>query len=460
MLLNIPIVDYDFEDDNFHTEEVRQIKSRPLNEMLYQKLDKQTSELECLCERIKDLEIQRTNTQKHHHILPSKESASAPPSISYLSPINLPPIGELIDYQSIMRRVEELERNSILANHELGRLRRENVDLNDKIPLLVQVEVNLQLKKFKKEINDGMISNNTLYPSNPFESKPQRVVVSPPPEPEFQRLQKKIIKLKMASGRTKQNKIEKSSLEIAPISSHPSFNYFTYQKDDATKPEQPYSPCNTFENFDDKTSIYFAAQRNTSFEQIQTIYDYKFSLPSSHPSSNYLSSQRDTDFDQLHTQIKKIYDYKASLKNIRYLKHYFSNDHLIRYTKSEHFNSLSEKIKRLINLLIYEILSDEFRLESLKLSQKLEEYIKRNLIPELPNGCKSYTEFEYNKAFKFLSKMQKKRVKKLVRLENNNNMTTPKRFLQKQKKSYKWSNNYAVKHGGLIVICADDIEYY
>ncbi|CAI2165482.1 821_t:CDS:2 [Funneliformis geosporum] len=338
MLLNIPIVDYDFEDDNFHTEEVRQIKSRPLNEMLYQKLDKQTSELECLCERIKDLEIQRTNTQKHHHILPSKESASAPPSISYLSPINLPPIGELIDYQSIMRRVEELERNSILANHELGRLRRENVDLNDKIPLLVQVEVNLQLKKFKKEISKN--------------------------------------------------------------------------------------------------------------------------LPSSHPSSNYLSSQRDTDFDQLHTQIKKIYDYKASLKNIRYLKHYFSNDHLIRYTKSEHFNSLSEKIKRLINLLIYEILSDEFRLESLKLSQKLEEYIKRNLIPELPNGCKSYTEFEYNKAFKFLSKMQKKRVKKLVRLENNNNMTTPKRFLQKQKKSYKWSNNYAVKHGGLIVICADDIEYY
>ncbi|CAG8474834.1 3617_t:CDS:2 [Funneliformis mosseae] len=285
----------------------------------------------------------------------------------------------------------------------------------------------------------------------------------------------------MAFGRTKQNnktasprsattgdtKIEKSSLEIVPISSHPSFNYFTYQKDDVTKHEQPYSP-KTFENFDDKIGLpsshpshnYFASQRNSSFEQIQTIYDFKISLPPSHPSSNYLASQRNIDFEQLHFQIQNIYDCKASLKNLRYLKYFFSNDHLIRYTKSDHFNSLSEKIKRLINLLIYEILSDEFRRESVKLSQKLEEYIKRNLIPELPNGYNSYTEFENSKAFKFLSKMQRKRVKKLVRLENN--MTPPKQVPKRQRnemKSYNRSSNFAVKHGGLIVLCADDMKH-
>ncbi|CAG8513448.1 743_t:CDS:1 [Funneliformis caledonium] len=286
----------------------------------------------------------------------------------------------------------------------------------------------------------------------------------------------------MAFGRTKQNnktasprsattvdtKIEKSSLEIVPISSHPSFNYFTYQKDDVTKHEQPYSP-KTFENFDDKIGLpsshpshnYFASQRNSSFEQIQTVYDFKISLPPSHPSSNYLASQRNIDFEQLHFQIQNIYDCKASLKNLRYLKHFFSNDHLIRYTKSDHFNSLSEKIKRLINLLIYEILSDEFRRESVKLSQKLEEYIKRNLIPELPNGYNSYTEFENSKAFKFLSKMQRKRVKKLVRLENN--MTPPKQVPKRQRnemKSYNRSSNFTVKHGGLIVLCADDMVYH
>ncbi|CAG8474857.1 3618_t:CDS:1 [Funneliformis mosseae] len=213
-------MDNDLEDDNLHTEGARQLNSRPLNEMIYQKLDKQTSELECLCERIKNLEIQRTNAQTHHHVpISSKESltaASAPPPTSYISPINLPPIGELKDYQSIIRRIEELERNSILANHELGRLRRENFDLNEKIPLLVQVEV----KKFKKEImkwlsnshntndikiaidllnpiyddnnikdqDDVMNSDDTSYPSNLFESKPQRVVVPPPPEPQFQKV--------------------------------------------------------------------------------------------------------------------------------------------------------------------------------------------------------------------------------------------------------------------------------
>ncbi|CAI2164685.1 3744_t:CDS:1 [Funneliformis geosporum] len=110
-----------------------------------------------------------------------------------------------------------------------------------------------------------------------------------------------------------------------------------------------------------------------------------------------------------------------SLRNLRYLKHQFSNDLLIQYTKSDHFNSLSEKIKRLINLLIYESLSEEFQQKDVKLSQKLNEYIERGVILELPKGYDSYREYSKSMMFKKLNKILKDRIIKLIQIEKKLN---------------------------------------
>ncbi|CAG8513438.1 742_t:CDS:2 [Funneliformis caledonium] len=113
-----------------------------------------------------------------------------------------------------------------------------------------------------------------------------------------------------------------------------------------------------------------------------------------------------------------------SLRNLRYLKHHFSINHLVRYTKSDDFNSLSERIKRLINLLIYESLSEEFQRKDVTLSQKLNEYIERGVIPALPKGYNSYKQYSESILFKKLNKILKERITKLIQIEKK--LTTGK----------------------------------
>src|SRR5687768_11419175 len=97
-------------------------------------------------------------------------------------------------------------------------------------------------------------------------------------------------------------------------------------------------------------------------------------------------------------------------------------ERLIQITKSNDFNSLSEGNKRSIDLFIYESLSKEFESENIMLSQNLEEYTKRDVIPELPMECNSYTELKNSIMYELLSKNQQKRVDKLIQLENNRNI--------------------------------------
>ena len=129
-------------------------------------------------------------------------------------------------------------------------------------------------------------------------------------------------------------------------------------------------------------------------------------------------------------------------------------ERLIQITKSNDFNSLSEGNKRSIDLFIYESLSKEFEPENIMLSQNLEEYTKRDVIPELPMECNSYTELKNSIMYELLSKNQQKRVDKLIQIENNR--IIPNQFPRKQKNNkmeiYKRSS-------GLVVMCADDTGF-
>jgi len=112
----------------------------------------QRQNFEQVCERIKHLDIhQQTDisnfqNQQNYSEIPPVESISK----------NLPSINELLDYQILTKRIKELEINSYLQNQVIENLRRENSDLNEKLSLLVQVEVNIQLESKLNQLRDEL----------------------------------------------------------------------------------------------------------------------------------------------------------------------------------------------------------------------------------------------------------------------------------------------------------------
>src|ERR1043165_5802976 len=72
-------------------------------------------------------------------------------------------------------------------------------------------------------------------------------------------------------------------------------------------------------------------------------------------------------FEKIHGQIqqiitqKRVLGYKVRLKHFRSLKVSFTSNDLIPYTRTNDFVSLSDNYKQLINLLVDEMLSEEFK---------------------------------------------------------------------------------------------------
>ncbi|CAG8713625.1 2772_t:CDS:1, partial [Funneliformis mosseae] len=109
---------------------------------------------------------------------------------------------------------------------------------------------------------------------------------------------------------------------------------------------------------------------------------------------------------QLHAQIiiqNKIRSKCIKRKDLTFLYRPSKFNILIPYTKTLYFDSLSKKIKNLLNIIINDELQKELILLELKLSQNLEEYIKRDLILPLSAGYNNYAEYKNSDIFRFLS---------------------------------------------------------
>jgi hypothetical protein len=119
----------------------------PADEIIIQQQHQRN--FEQICESIKNLDIQQQSNvnnniqqQQHYPVVPPVETIS-----------KLPSINELLDYQLLVKRIKELEINSHLQNQEIEYLRKENSELNEKLSLLVQVEVNIQLESKLNQLN-------------------------------------------------------------------------------------------------------------------------------------------------------------------------------------------------------------------------------------------------------------------------------------------------------------------
>ncbi|PKY47122.1 hypothetical protein RhiirA4_543767 [Rhizophagus irregularis] len=122
----------------------------------------QQQNFEQLCERIKYLDIQQQT--KVNNIINNNPK---------LYSTQLPSINEMIDNQSLIIRMGELEERINLQNQEIENLRKEFSELNEKLTLLVQLEVNVQLESkfnymkqefdnYKNELNSRYNNNNNI----------------------------------------------------------------------------------------------------------------------------------------------------------------------------------------------------------------------------------------------------------------------------------------------------------
>jgi hypothetical protein len=99
-----------------------------------------------------------------------------------------------------------------------------------------------------------------------------------------------------------------------------------------------------------------------------------------------------------------------------YLSGSFTIQDLLEYEKSVLFHSLDDPIKKSVNSSISELLKKEMTCKK-RLSQPINVYIDRKLVPSLPSDVKSYKEFQQTREFDLLSDKIKIGIRKLILIE-------------------------------------------
>ncbi|CAI2164681.1 3742_t:CDS:10 [Funneliformis geosporum] len=143
---------------------------------------------------------------------------------------------------------------------------------------------------------------------------------------------------------------------------------------------------------------------------------------------------------------------KIKQKSFNYLLNQFNLENLIKYQRTNYYNALARAPKRSIKLMVKSALRSELCNKDKRVTQPIEEYVKRKIIPSLPPGIKSYTEYEKTCHFVKLSDEKKKRIKKISTVEPKinvrnlslpgNNEVTLKKLQNIQKPSIKLGKSY------------------
>ncbi|GES94065.1 hypothetical protein GLOIN_2v1499872 [Rhizophagus clarus] len=97
----------------------------------------------------------------------------------------------------------------------------------------------------------------------------------------------------------------------------------------------------------------------------------------------------------------------------------FGISNLLKYEKSYLFRSLNRSPKGRIRASILAELKDEFFNKKKKLTQPIKVYVEKKIIPRLPPGTNSYTEFQNSYHYRNFSDKKKKRIQKIISLEKN-----------------------------------------
>ncbi|RGB28222.1 hypothetical protein C1646_797372 [Rhizophagus diaphanus] len=98
----------------------------------------------------------------------------------------------------------------------------------------------------------------------------------------------------------------------------------------------------------------------------------------------------------------------------------FGMNNLLEYEKSYLFKSLSKRTRERIKATIIAELKDECINKKKKLTQPINIYAEKNIIPCLPSGINSYTDYQKHYRYNNFSDKTKRRIQKITSLEKVN----------------------------------------
>ncbi|CAG8456070.1 8425_t:CDS:2 [Rhizophagus irregularis] len=180
------------------------------------------------------------------------------------------------------------------------------------------------------------------------------------------------------------------------------------------------------DNYEDETSYqYVPSYDNYGYDNYDSTY-----LPSSsyqqYNNDDAYQNGYDSTYLGSSTSYQRFNDVEEILNNLnnrrildhtfKPLRQTFNINQLLKYEKSDLFNPLSSKTKSSIRTSINDELRDELSGKK-KMTQPISVYVNRNIVPSLPPGIKSYTEFGRTSQYNRLSSEKKKRIQKIISKE-------------------------------------------
>ncbi|CAG8543929.1 16016_t:CDS:1 [Funneliformis caledonium] len=375
---------------------------------------------------------------------------------------------QLID--SLRARIEELETDSIIKNQDIKKLRQDFIDfkksilenkqsiqvqdIKSSVPSLNDENSNEPLNsmdnsdilhmgtsEIKEEVISSLYIDDTLTTSN----KEKFVEPSTP-------FQQQYYKEKTVEPSTPFKEYNENTV-------YPSIPFQQYNGEVSTPFQQHnknfVEPSAYFQHYNEEPSTYFqqyneefyepstsSYQNNETFTEVPTLYhddnvyynnvapksfaDTWFSISSSASIRNQQKPKQkqaystQQNFEQkleepisanqkVFAEITKVLEVDGARK----VPTKFSVYDLLEYEKSKEFRSLNAKSKSAVKFRINVMLRDELSKNN-KLSQPISIYAERGMIPELPKGIKSYSEFQKSPSYDSLSAVRKQRINKVI----------------------------------------------
>ncbi|CAI2166581.1 1980_t:CDS:1 [Funneliformis geosporum] len=229
----------------------------------------------------------------------------------------------------------------------------------------------------------------------------------------------------------------------------PSIDYHQHDKEPVKRQYEPVEPSTTYQRYDfgryfdkyNKTESSVSQQYNNEENYFDDNHSDKFTFKpklssgiaqfastSFQPKKNETKSQQKSKQTQVLTNNSKVHakvmETIEKFKNKKLLDTTFNDlmfefptKRLLKYEKSKEFESLSKNQKRCIKFTVNEMLRKELSQEEKKLSLPVKVYTARGVLPGLPDGIKSYTEFQNTDKYRLLSDVKKKRINKVALVE-------------------------------------------
>ncbi|RIA79164.1 hypothetical protein C1645_794789 [Glomus cerebriforme] len=338
----------------------------------------------------------------------------------------------LID--SLRARIEELETDSIIKDQDIKKIKHEFDDFKKEIKSVlaistksVSLTTNENAKDFKlPKLNDQLSNTGTCVHDEKNKSKKSIDDYGK----EYSLAQNSVeditdaeseISYQQYYDHEKENEMES---ELGPYQQYNKIN----KVDENYYDDEPYQQQYGENYYDDRfyqqyNENNYKDEENYKVDENYYNYESSTTTSTSYQQNNKKNSPKcSRNVRKIHAKVLEILDNlnNESIKDYTFKPlRAFNINALLAYERSNLFNSLSKIAKRSINISVNDELRDELSGKK-KITQPLSVYINRKIVPSLPSGITSYTDFETTFKYQSLSSVKKERIQKVISMEKKN----------------------------------------